>query len=78
MLSACRTSFAALATKLRAEGKEAKQPLDCEWSVQRNWAMRFLGVPPPIVAFAELGLLGPMPVRCGVGFKSAKDRTFAR
>ena len=69
------TSFVALSASIRAATATGSKP-SLDWAQQRNWAMRFMGVPPPIVAFSSL--LGPMPVRSCASFKAARDRTFAQ
>lgn len=45
--------------------------------VHRNWAMRFLGVPPPITIVAPL-LGASLPVRPASQLKTERDRCFAR
>jgi len=45
--------------------------------VHRNWAMRFLGVPPPITIVAPL-LGASLPVRPAWQLKAERDRCFAR
>jgi hypothetical protein len=63
------------------------------WAVGRNWAMRFMGVPPAIalleavllplarwlrrLRLANSNALPALPVRHGAGFKAAKDRTLS-
>jgi hypothetical protein len=82
------TSFAKLGAHIRA-AETARQTAGhpaseshvahptTEWAVRRNWAMRFMGVPPPIVALrCVLGC--ELPVRTAASFHSAKDRAFAR
>jgi len=69
------TSFAKLAAHIRTAAS-ASPPTD-EWAVRRNWAMRFMGIAPPIVALRPV--LGcQLPVRSAASFASQKDRTFAR
>jgi len=94
------TRFVRLAEQIRASRVTAHAAVGSQeaaprsWAAERNWAMRFMGVPPVIallqpwlqplarhaqrlLGLDDVGLLQPLPVRQGGGFKAGKDRTFS-
>ena len=79
LCEAVRAASAAAAPRDGGSGDDGKDGEDAAggaaWAVQRNWAMRFMGIAPPIALFAPI--LGLLPVRRTSSFKSAKDRLFA-
>ena len=63
-------SFGALAALLKADPPPPRVTTD--WAAERMWAMRFMGIAPPVAA-----VLRGLPVRDGAAFKAERDRTFS-